>query len=142
MFSSAQLWLPGATAERQVMNSEEKKLIEAVNRGAAMLDVFYFNWHTAVDCRELDMWGDKSSVLGQLYGSHEKGIEALARRDSFFAKRPDEAAYAHGFNVRAGKGDPAWGHANRLWIGHVNKRLGLADCEGDSAAIEGADAAS
>ncbi len=59
----------------QIVRLSDRAMAERVKRGASLLDQHRPGWETRINLRRLG--GLENDVLEQLYGSHQKAMEAL-----------------------------------------------------------------
>ena len=82
---------------------------EAVAKGIQLLDEKVPGWHERIDLRDFDMSSGARCVLGQIYGTYEKGLCELELW----------VGISHGFSSNRFVAMPTLTH---LWTEEINKR--------------------
>lgn len=65
------------TVQREEEDMLDEVLSERVKRGVALLNERVPNWRACVDTASLDLGSGLACVLGQIFGSYEKGLATL-----------------------------------------------------------------
>ncbi len=83
-----------------------------VAKGAARLDIVRPEWWTAIDLGSLNIRAYSACVLGQVFGSYDRGLRVLGERVRF-----DE-----GFTLDAQADGQAWATLRDAWLDAITDR--------------------
>lgn len=92
---------------------------QAVKQGTALLDAQRPGWRDRIGVRDIEMDDARRCILGRLYGTYQKGLEAL-----WPGKTEDEQidmAESHGFQLAAEHDDDYWEALWQLWDAELKK---------------------
>ena len=97
-----------------------------VDNGVALLDRHEPGWHHHIDLSDLDICSANRCIMGQLYGSYERGVRYMSEREGMdtYVRRLDAVKY--GF---AADGQRCYEVLTAIWRRRVDERLAVTAAE-------------